>query len=132
MRLSILTASVVFGVSPGVWPSQGHAQAVPGEATKVIAGIRSAALARNYANLRAAMIPEFTWSFGGDGNADQAIAEWKTKSIYLKQLARVTGAKCGFRTATVIQCPAKSGNGFRAGFEVSDGSWRMIYFVAGE
>lgn len=78
------------------------------------------------------MIDAFIWSFGGDGSADQAIAEWKTSSSYLKELARVTSTKCGYQTSTVIQCPAKGRANFRAGFEITQGVWRMTYFVAGD
>ncbi len=102
---------------------QAQAQGVPIEAVKVIASVRSAASARNYADLRREMIQEFTWSFGGDGNADQAIAEWKTKPNYLKELAKITSTKGGYRTPTVIQCPAKAGADFRAGFAITEGVW---------
>ena len=104
----------------------------PSGALEVIERVNRAARQKDYVTLRANMIQEFSWSFGGDSSAEQAIAEWKKGPRYLRQLVRVTQGKCAYRKDGYVECPANAGTSFRAGFKLSEGQWKMVYFVEGD
>jgi len=104
----------------------------PPGALEVIARVNRAAGQMDYVALRADMIQEFRWSFGGDSSAEQAIAEWKKQPQYMRQLGRVTKARCAYRKDNYVECPANAGISFRAGFKLSDGQWKMVYFIGGD
>ena len=108
------------------------ASEVPAGALEVIARVNRAATKMDYVALRADMIQEFTWSFGGDASAEQAIAEWKKYPKYVRQLGKVTQAKCAYRKDKYVECPANAGASFRAGFKLNEGQWKMVYFVGGD
>ena len=112
----------------------GHAagEAAPPAASEAIARVNRAATHADYVALRADMIQEFRWSFGGDASAEQAIAEWKRQPENLRQLARITRAKCAYRKDKTVECPAGAGTSFRAGFTAADGRWKMAYFIGGD
>lgn len=106
---------------------------IPTGAQSVIREVHLAAKTRDFPMLRKLMMPEFTWSFGGDGDADQAIEAWKHDPKAISELSRVTGRRCGFRTdKNNIQCPENAGINYRAGFTKTELGWRMSYFVAGD
>ena len=107
------------------------AEPVPAPAKDVIAQVRAAASAHDYKQLRSLMIDEFSWSFGGDASADQAIAEWRKKPRYMRQLAEVTKSRCSYQDK-YVECPAKAGTAFRAGFTKIGDRWKMAYFVEGD
>ena len=104
----------------------------PSGALEVIARVNRAARQMDYVALRADMIQEFSWSFGGDSSAEQAIAEWKKQPKYMRQLGKVTQAKCAYRKDKYVECPANAGTSFRAGFKLSEGQWKMVYFIGGD
>ncbi|MYM39929.1 hypothetical protein [Duganella qianjiadongensis] len=106
---------------------------IPDDAKSVIHAVHVAAKARDYRALKALMVSEFTWSFGGDGDANQAIEAWKHDQQALYELSRVTRLRCSFITdVSTIQCPANAGIYYRAGFTKTADGWRMFYFVAGD
>ncbi len=105
---------------------------IPAEAKTVIQHVHKAAMMKDFASLRKLMVSEFTWSFGGDGDANQALDAWKHDSRSLRELARVTGLRCSFRAVDTIQCPPNAGYHYRAGFKKTEEGWRMEYFVAGD
>jgi hypothetical protein len=106
---------------------------MPTEAQVVIRSVRTAAKTKDFAALRKLMVPEFTWSFGGDGDADQAIAAWKRDPSAIRELYRVTGLRCAFNTdERNIQCPPNAGYRYRVGFTKTEQGWWMSYFVAGD
>jgi hypothetical protein len=107
------------------------AEPVPAAAKDVIAQVHSAATTSNYAKLRALMIEEFSWSFGGDASADQAIAEWRKQPRYLRRLAEITKSGCVYRDK-YVECPANARTSFRAGFTRIGDRWKMAYFVEGD
>jgi hypothetical protein len=108
-------------------------KSIPDEATAVIRAVRTAAKTKDYATLRQLMVQDFTWSFGGDGDAHQAIEAWRQDRFALKQLYRVTSLRCVFRgSVNVVQCPPNAGLNYRAGFTKTEEGWRMSYFVAGD
>jgi len=100
-------------------------------ALQVIGRVNRAAKQMDYAALRADMIQEFSWSFGGDSSAEQAIAEWKKQPKYSRQLGNVTQATCA-RKDKYVECPANAGTSFRAGFKPIEGRWKMVYFIGGD
>jgi hypothetical protein len=109
------------------------AKAIPTDARSVVGAVRAAAKAKDYVALRRLMVSDFTWSFGGDGDAKQAIEAWRRDPGALKELYRVTGLQCSFRSSVNdIQCPPNAGFHYRAGFTKTDSGWRMSYFVAGD
>jgi len=111
---------------------QAAADPPPSGAKEIIARVNRAAKQQDYAALRANMAHEFTWSFGGDSRAEQAIAEWQKQPRYMLELARITRAKCTYRKDQYVECPASAGTSFRAGFKLTAGRWKMVYFVEGD
>src|SRR5262245_10275415 len=109
-------AAVMVGISCNIGSATAAAP-IPQEALEVIKSVSSAAAQRDFSTLDKFMVREFTWSFGGDRDARQALDAWRTKRDYLTQLHRVTSRKCEFITKTIIECPAKAGTSHRAGFE---------------
>lgn len=106
---------------------------IPVAARAVIREVHTAAKAKNFAALRRQMVSEFTWSFGGDGDADQALEAWKRDPAAIRELYRITGGRCAFRMDEEnIQCPPNAGYQYRAGFTKTEHGWRMSYFVAGD
>ncbi|MCV2357317.1 hypothetical protein LNV09_24495 [Paucibacter sp. B2R-40] len=105
---------------------------LPSGATAVIAKVNREAKSQNYTNLREQMIQDFSWSFGGDASAEQAIETWRKQPGYLRQLSRVTGEKCVLRKDKIIECPRNAGTSFRAGFQELEGIWKFVYFVEGD
>jgi len=113
-------------------PERAAAEVPPPAALAVIARVSRAARQMDYVALRADMIQEFTWSFGGDSSAEQAIVEWKKQPEYMRQLGKVTQARCAYRKDKHVECPANAGTSFRAGFKLNEGQWKMVYFVGGD
>lgn len=106
---------------------------IPNEARSIIRKVHIAAKAKDFSTLRGLMISDFTWSFGGDGDADQAIEAWRHDPSAMRELFRVTGRRCTFTmNAKNIQCPPNAGFNYRAGFLKTERGWRMAYFVAGD
>lgn len=127
--ISKLVAATALGAVASFVSASGP---VPSEAVEIVSKVHSAAARQDYVTLRSNMATEFTWSFGGDADIEQALAEWKKDVKYLKGLAKATEAKCGWIDLGIYQCPAKAGLAFRAGFKQVEGRWKMVYFVAGD
>jgi hypothetical protein len=108
------------------------AEPPPSGALVVIARVSHSARHLDYAALRADMVQEFRWSFGGDSSAEQAITEWQKEPGYLRQLGRVTRMRCAYGKDRYVECPANAGTSFRAGFKLQDGQWKMVYFIGGD
>lgn len=104
---------------------------IPKAAANTILTVQNAAATRNFGILKQTMVDEFVWSFGGDGDANQALNAWRKERKYLRNLARVTASRCEWRE-DLIECPKNAGTGYRAGFKKTGDCWRMIYFVAGD
>ena len=124
--------SVMFIALASLTSGRAAAESPPPGALEVIARVNLAARHMDYVALRADMIQEFRWSFGGDASAEQAIAEWKKQFEYMRQLGRATQAKCAYRQDKYVECPAKAGTSFRAGFKLNEGQWKMVYFIGGD
>jgi hypothetical protein len=111
---------------------------LPPQAAKVVAEAEQAASARDVTRLRAIMADEFTYSFGDAASADTAVLVWKADATILVELARTLGAGCVLDKArSQVVCPAAyltDGNfiGYRAGFAMVGGRWKMTFFVAGD
>jgi len=106
--------------------------AVPAAAVKVIYRVHQAAAVRDVSALEKLMVPEFTWSFGGDADAKQALAAWKRRPMAFRKLREVTAKRCILQADGSIECPRGAGTGYRAGFIQTAAGWRMAYFVAGD
>lgn len=110
---------------------------VPDAASKAVTEVHRAALTRDAAALRSKMVDEFSWSAGGAPSADVAIATWQADGAILGELARVLDAGC--RTddsGKLVTCPPAyteqpSYDGYRAGFKLIDGDWKMAFFLSG-
>jgi hypothetical protein len=117
-----------------------NAGKLPPEASAVIDRVRKAAEQSDWSALRKVMVREFTWSFGGDRDADQAIEAWKNRPEYVRELGRVLRMGCRVDTtrygdgtnAERIKCDGKSGLQFRAGFINTPEGWKLEYFVEGD
>jgi hypothetical protein len=104
---------------------------IPVEAQAVVEKVHVASAKQDLSSIRSLMIDEFTWSFGGDSNASQAIGYWREHPEVLRAMSRATKSGCEFRSG-YIQCPRRAGMGYRAGFKLTEKGWRMAYFVAGD
>ena len=104
---------------------------LPSDALTAIHNVNVAAGHKDFAALEALMTPEFIWSYSGDANAKQAIAEWQSHPKFLKDLQRITALPCVQKSA-LVECSANTKGGFRAGFKQTAAGWRMVYFVEGE
>ena len=132
-RRTLLTLSSVLSFfALFLVPVVALAESVPSGASQLIRKVNAAAQRHDYAALSSVMVPDFSWNFGGEASAKRAISEWKKQPGYLRQLATVTRAKCVYRKDRVVECPAKAGTSFRAGFSEIDGQWKMVYFVEGD
>ena len=132
LRKRISLAPVVFIAFATSVSDRAAAEPPPSGALEVIARVNRAARQMDYVALRADMIQEFSWSFGGDSSAEQAIVEWKKQPEYMRQLGRVTKMRCAYRKDEYVECPANAGTSFRAGFKLSEGQWKMVYFIGGD
>lgn len=124
VAVAVAIAAAAAGEAAGAPP--------PLAALEVIARVNRSAAHGDFAALRADMVQDFRWSFGGDSSADQAIDEWKKQPRQMRQLAKTTQAKCAYRKDGYVECPANAGASFRAGFKLRDGQWKMEYFVGGD
>jgi len=106
--------------------------ALPQDAYEVIAQIGKAAEVKDYTKLRSLLVDEFTWSFGGDVDANQAVTAWREENRYLRELQTTLKRGCHKTSARKITCPGKGGFDFRAGFIKTKAGWRMEYFVEGD
>lgn len=71
----------------------------------------------------------FTWSFGGDAIAQQALTEWAKDDSIPKKLRAAIASRCTTK-ANILTCePPK---GLRLVLEKRDGCWRWTAFVGGD
>jgi hypothetical protein len=128
--MPVLTVALILGLNTD---NRVMAKPIPIEASSIIRKVHNSAQKRDFSTLRALMVSEFTWSFGGDGDADQAINAWRRDPAAMRELVRITGQRCAFDSdQEKIQCPPNAGFHYRAGFEKTEQGWRMSYFVAGD
>ena len=107
-------------------------KALPKEAAEAIRAVADSAKKRDFMTLRGLMVDEFTWSFGGDRDANQAIDVWKQDGRYLTELERVLRGNCRPAKAGHIECPGRGDLSFRAGFVKTPKGWKLEYFVEGD
>lgn len=125
---AMVVVGALVGASLPVWA----AKPLPPGATAVIHAVHTAAGQQRHAALQRLMAPEFVWSFGGDADAQQAIAAWKADPKALKALHRATGMPCAALPDGGVECPRQAGRAARARFEPTAQGWRMVSFVAGD
>jgi len=80
--------------------------------------------------LRPLMDDSFTWSFGGDADADQAVSEWAKDSKLPQAIRAAVTGRCKATKDDVTCQPKKPGQ--RLVLEKKDGCWRWTAFVAGD
>lgn len=112
--------------------ADGAVQAIPSQAQAVIQQVHRAAKAKDYSAIEKLMVQEFVWSFGGDGDAKQAIQAWKADPRAIKELHRVTGSQCVLVQDGSVECPSEAGIGYRARFKKTPEGWLMVSFVTGD
>lgn len=111
---------------------------IPAAAAKRIAAIHRAARSRDFKVLRANMRDQFSWSFGGESDAEQAITLWQADAKVLSEMDKVLSLGCkADADGKRITCPpaytAKPDYlSYRAGFELVAGKWLMTFFVTGD
>jgi hypothetical protein len=111
---------------------------IPAEAADAVAAALKAARKRNLGALRALMVEDFTWSFGGSASADEAMAMWQADGTIIERLIGVLEAGCRADEAkTAVTCPPAYTEtpgylGYRAGFVRRGDAWRMSFFVSGD
>jgi hypothetical protein len=104
----------------------------PKGAVEAIRIAADAAKKKDFPAVRQLMIDKFSWSFGGDSDADQAIEEWKKERRYLVALEQVLRRGCRAADAAHVECPGRGGLKFRAGFLKTAKGWKLEYFVEGD
>ena len=122
----MLSAGVAFAAAKGSPPP------VPAKAADAIRLVATSAEKKDLAGLRALMVDNFIWSFGGDESAAQAIDQWKSDPKYLRELQRVLRKRCHVSDADHVECPGQGGVTFRAGFVRLETCWKMEFFVEGD
>lgn len=111
---------------------------LPPDAARTVLEVRAAAAAGDLAALRPHMADHFSWSFGGNVSADEAIAHWRERPTVVAELVEMIDRGCRHDPGTgYVVCPPAYGGdpeylGFRAGFDRQNGEWKMIFFVAGD
>ena len=75
------------------------------------------------------MARAFTWSFGGDAIAQQALTEWAKDESIPKKLRAAIAGRCSTKGSTVTCAPTK---GPRLVLEKQDACWRWTAFVDGD
>jgi hypothetical protein len=127
-----MPTSILFLVSTAAGVSLDN-KPIPTEARAIILEVHRAANKKDFTALRRLMVSQFTWSYGGDGDADQAIDAWKHDRAAMRELYRITAQRCSFSSDEQnIQCPPNAGYRYRDGFTKTEQGWRMSYFVAGD
>jgi hypothetical protein len=102
-------------------------------AANAIRAVAEAARKKDFVALRALMIDEFTWSFGGDSSADQAITAWQKHPEELAKMDKVLRLPCHTsEDVDHVDCPGKGAGSHRAAFIKTAAGWKMINFVAGD
>ena len=132
VSIAVLAGLAVFGPSDA-----SEIDALPQGARVVVSETLRAAEARDFERLRSLMSTAFTWSFGGDGDADQALDAWRTDpDEYLSNLVEVLRRGCNIdsRSDNGIRaiCPGRGDLDYRAGFLETPHGWKFDYFVAGD
>jgi hypothetical protein len=107
--------------------------AVPADAGKLLAQVKDALAARDYAALRAQLADDVVWSLGGGTGADGAMAMWQADPEALDAMAKALAAGCA-GDARKVSCP---GGGPTAGsyqlvVEPRGAAWRIASFVRAE
>ena len=125
---AMVVVGALVGASLPVWA----AKPLPPGATAVSHAVHTAAGQQRHAALQRLMAPEFVWSFGGDADAQQAMATWKADPKALKALHRATGMPCAALPDGSVECPRSAGRAARARFEFTAQGWRMVSFVEGD
>ncbi|MCI0405807.1 MAG: hypothetical protein L0209_07010 [candidate division Zixibacteria bacterium] len=133
LRAALLVVSFSLAVCGNSFGSAGaETKPLPKEAYETIAQLKKAAQGNDFAKLRSLMVDEFTWSFGGDVDANQAINAWRKDKRYLAELQATLKSGCHKTERNKINCPSKGGFDFRAGLVKTKAGWRMEYFVEGD
>lgn len=71
----------------------------------------------------------FTWSFGGDAIAQQALTEWAKDDSIPKAIRAAIAGRCTTKSNIVTCAPPK---GMRLVLEKRDACWRWTAFVGGD
>jgi hypothetical protein len=112
--------------------------ALPPGAARVLAEVQRAAETRDARALRPFLADDVTYNLGQAPSADTAVVVWQADTTVLAELDKALSAGCALDQAKQqIVCPATyikdpSFTGYRAGFQMVGGQWKMIFFVAGE
>jgi hypothetical protein len=130
-RLILLLLAAMVPLAAGSALAEGETNLPPGAAL-VVLDIASSARARDFKAIRAKMVDDFTWSFGGDRDADQAIQEWQRDPRYLEALERILRTGCRLTAPERVECIGRKTVGFRAAFAKTPKGWRMESFVEGD
>jgi hypothetical protein len=111
---------------------------LPPGAARAIAAVEQAAASRDVGQLRPLMADEFTYSFGDSPSAETAVVMWQADPTILGELGKVLAAGCAEdKKDGQVVCPAafltdENFSGYRAGFRNLGGTWKMVFFVAGD
>jgi hypothetical protein len=105
---------------------------LPADVRATVVQLQAAAEASDFATLRSLMTDAFTWSFGGDADADQAITAWRVDPGYLTALRATLARGCRLLDQNEVECPGRGDGGFRAGLVRTSSGWRMQYLVEGD
>lgn len=134
MKSTYATTATLKMAVISLWFVSTHtlAATLPKPATAVITQIHNAAKLADYAMLQSVMTQDFSWSFGGDASATQAIAGCKANPSTLNQLMKATRQPCRLHADNTVECPNNAGIGYRAGFKNTSAGWRIFYFVEGD
>jgi hypothetical protein len=125
------TAAIVLTLAVGTTIQA--SEIVPTEAISLIERVHTAAVAKDYAYLKSAMVDDFFWGHDvGQHTSEGAIDAWHREPMYLEHLERATSTQCARTRQLNIECAEDAGKKYRAGFNKTLAGWRMVYFVSGD
>lgn len=131
-KLYLVFAVLIFDSVSTVRAEPAPKGLIPKDAKLVFEQVIAAVESDDLMRLKALMVEDFTWSFGGDRSSQQALDEWKKDPSSIKRLPALLKSSCKLENSHTIVCESDSRQNLRAGFSRKPVGWLLEYFVAGD
>lgn len=106
---------------------------VPPAAGQVLAALKDALAAKDFAVLRAQLADDVVWSLGGGTGADIAVATWQADPEPIEAMTKLLGGDCA-GDAKKVTCPggAPVAGSYQLVLEPRGALWKVTSFVKAE